>query len=360
MKVLFFLSHLQSGGAERTVSYLSSYLSDNGYNVTVLLLENSIFYELNKKTKVVTLNIPSKPKNVFHKLYLGLKRYVKIKKAIKKEKPDCVFCMIGFNAKYMINSKRNYKLITSERNRPEVGDVKLKERIFSRSDGVVFQTQRAMDFYTERIKVNGVVIHNAVGNDLVYNITPCKERKDKITAMGRLNDQKDYPTLLKAFALFKEEHPTFSLEIFGSGDESYKNKLIALCKELKIEKDVFFMGSHKDAIVKASDSACYVMSSKFEGMPNALMEAMGAGIPSISTDCPNGPAELIKDGENGLLVSVGDINALSNAMKRVVEDKELADKLSKNGREILKTHSISIKAKEYADFIEKTIEKQGT
>ena len=118
------------------------------------------------------------------------------------------------------------------------------------------------------------------------------------------------------------------------------------------------MGSHKDAIVKASDSTCYVMSSKFEGMPNALLEAMAVGLPCISTDCPNGPAELITPNKNGVLVSVGDEKALTDAILNFIENPDFANMCGRNAKEILETHNINIKAREYMDYIIKIFNEE--
>ena len=107
----------------------------------------------------------------------------------------------------------------------------------------------------------------------------------------------------KAFKKISIAHPELTLEIFGNGPDEDKLKLLA--SKLGILDKVSFMGVHKDAVLQVADSSCYVMSSFFEGMPNALMEAMAIGLPCVSTDCPNGPSELISNGENGLLVSVG-------------------------------------------------------
>jgi glycosyltransferase involved in cell wall biosynthesis len=270
--------------------------------------------------------------------------------------------MLPTNAKYVLNTvkSKKMKLITSERNNPSKVNnkrtKKIKNKVFLKSDGIIFQTQRAMDFYPEIIRKKGVVIHNAVGNDLVYDAPIVKTRANKITAIGRLDRQKDYPCLLNAFKNVLEKHPDFILEIFGEGAD--KSKLEILTKDLNISNNVKFMGAHRDAILKAADSACYVMSSKFEGMPNALMEAMAIGLPCVSTDCPNGPKELITNGENGLLVPVGNEKALSDAILKMIEDKDFAEKCGNNARRILDTHSIEIKAKEYKTFIEKVYNEE--
>jgi len=355
MKIVFLLSSLSSGGAERTVSYLSSYLAKKGDDVTILLFENEVFYTLHPDVKVESLDIKGTYKTIFGKYTNIAKRFIKTNNYLKKAKPDVVFCMLPYFAKYILNShkKYGYKLITSERINPESSSEStrnLKISIFKESDGVIFQTIRAKEFYLDYIGDKGVVIHNAVGNDRVYSIEPAKERKEKISAMGRLAPQKDYPTLIKAFRSVCEKYPQYTLEIFGKGPD--KDKLISLCETLGIKDKVIFKGSCEDAIERIADSKVYVMSSLFEGMPNALMEAMAVGLPCVSTDCPNGPKELITDGENGLLVPLSDVEKMTEAILKFIEDEELSLKCSQGAREILKTHHIDVKAKEFADYIE--------
>lgn len=355
MKILFLVSHLNSGGAERTVSYLSEYLSRNNIDVTVLSLSDDIFYNLGADVHLKLMHIKRSPQNAAERLYLIAKRFYLVKKHLKKNRYDAVFCMIPNTAKYLLRSHKTqgFKLITSERNNPAVelqrGELKLKKKIFNQADGIVFQTERAKLFYDKSIQQKGIVIHNAIGNKFVYNVPKVINREKKITAIGRLSEQKDYPTLFGAFSIVLKSHPDFRLEIFG--DDSQKETYNALLNELGIKEKVFFMGIHNDAVLKAANSACYVMSSKFEGMPNALMEAMAAGLPCVSTDCPNGPSELIDNGTNGLLVPVGDAYALSNAMLKMIEDCEFAEMCGTNARKILETHSIDIKAKEYMNYI---------
>ncbi len=354
MKIAFLVAHLTSGGAERTVAYLSSYLAENSCDVSVVSLTDDIFYTLNPKVNLRTFGIKSGYSNIFERYFLIFKRYYKLCRYLKKNKPDVVFCMLPNMAKYILHIKKNlkFKLVTSERINPESStstELLKKNAIFLESDGIIFQTERARNFYSPKIREKGIVIHNAIGNQLVYQVPKCIERKNKISAIGRLVDQKDYPTLLKSFKNVVEKYPEFTLEIFGKGYR--ENALSQLADDLGIGEKVVFKGECSDAILQAADSACYVMSSLFEGMPNALMEAMAAGIPCVSTDCPNGPDELITDGVNGLLVPLSDVDALTEAIFRMIEDKDFAELCGKNARDILKTHSVEIKAKEYMDFI---------
>lgn len=277
MKVLFLVAHLKSGGSERTVAYLSSYMAKSGYEVTILSLSDNIFYDIDDKVKLICLGIESVAKSTINRYFNAIKRKTKTKAYIKRECPDVVFCILPETAKYILNLHKNRKffLITSERNNPAIVKdsraIKLKNRIFNQSDGIVFQTKRAMEYYSQSIQDKGIVIPNAVGNNLVYKVPTIESRKKKITAIGRLNAQKDYPTLFRAFAIVLENHPDYKLEIFGDGPDA--RELREMVRKMGIEGSVCFKGAQKDAILQAANSACFVLSSVFEGMPNALMEA---------------------------------------------------------------------------------------
>ena len=355
MKIVFLVAHLLSGGAERTVSYLSSYMAKKGWDVTVLSITDDIFYELGEGVKLVKLGIPSSSKNVAERVLNAVKRNICIGKKIKEISPDAVFCMIPDVAKYIIGMcKRNrIKLLTSERCNPRFvkneNVQRIRKDVFANADGIVFQTERVTECFSDDIKKKGRVIHNAVGNEQVYTAITPEVREKKFTAIGRLSSQKDYPTMLSAFAKVAELHPEYTLEIFGGGSDL--EKLEANAKELGIFEKVKFMGVSKNAVTEAAKGSCFVMSSAFEGMPNALMEAMAVGLPCVSTDCPYGPAELIEDGVNGLLVPVGDIDALADAMLRMIEDSDFAEECGKNAKAILDTHSVDAIAEQYCKFI---------
>ena len=209
-------------------------------------------------------------------------------------------------------------------------------------------------WYPKNISEKGVVIHNAVGNALVYQVSDSIEAKNKISAVGRLSEQKDYPSLFKAFRLVSEKHPDIRLEIFGTGGDELSLRDFAT--KLGIDGKVDFMGTRKDAILMIADSLCYVMSSRFEGMPNALMEAMAIGLPCVSTDCPNGPRELIEDGVNGLLVPVGDHESLADAICKMIEDREFATTCAIRAKGILNTHSVENIAKQYMNYVQLVLE----
>lgn len=233
------------------------------------------------------------------------------------------------------------KVIISERNDPKHDSLSmvskiLRKLLYWRADGFVFQTKGAQSFYSRSIQKRSVVVHNPIMDNVPYKSNVCNK---EIVAVGRLMPQKNYPLLLQAFAQVVKNHPDYTLRIFGQG--ILLEELQMLSEELCVADKVVFEGFSDHVHESIKDSDIFVMSSDFEGMPNSLMEAMAMGFPVISTDCPSGgPAELIQNGENGLLVQVGDATALAKAMETLITDQKLKQQLSKNAVTLRKTHSV--------------------
>lgn len=180
------------------------------------------------------------------------------------------------------------------------------------------------------------MIHNPVYIDINRYKVPNKF-DNRIVAVGRLSNQKNYQMLIEAFSIIKDDFPQCNLEIYGEGP--LRDELDSLIKKYGLSDRVFLMGAFPDVLERIYGSRLFVMSSKYEGMPNALMEAMSMGIPVISTDCPcGGPSELIQDGVNGFLCENGDPVALSRKMSYVLR-KDNLNTVIKNEKLICRTHS---------------------
>jgi len=159
------------------------------------------------------------------------------------------------------------------------------------------------------------------------------DRRKIIVNVGKLSSQKNQTFLVQAFAKIADKFLEYQLHIYGEGDK--RSELEALSQELDLQDRVILKGNVSGLAKQIEDAALFVLSSDYEGMPNALMEAMAMGIPSISTDCPcGGPDFLIQNGENGVLVPVGDVECLANTMEKLLQDREMADMLGCNAVKI--------------------------
>ena len=360
MNIMFHTGSLDKGGAERVISNLSNYLDNENNNVCILVSRlDKIGYSLNNEVKVEVLN-PSKIQNFFVKNMIIFKNIIK---NIKIYKPDVIVCFLNepsirtlFLKKLHLVSK-NIKIIISVRNDPKkIYNTPIKKLImktfFKTGDGFVFQTIEAKNFFSKEVKEKSIIIPNPINTDFIGNFYKGKRKKTIIT-VGRLTEQKNHLLLIDAYYRVQLIHPEYILKIYGEGN--LKNTLLKHCLELKIEDKVLFMGVVDNIKDEIYDDGVFVLSSNYEGMPNALMEAMTLGLPCISTDCPcGGPRFLIENDKNGILVPVGNQEKLEMAIKKVINDNEFASKIGMEAHKISKVlnpNVINKKWKKYLDDI---------
>lgn len=193
------------------------------------------------------------------------------------------------------------------------------------ADYVVFQSRKVQEEFSKAIQRKSCIIPNPVS--VTCHARTASSRK--IVTAGRLHPQKNHAMLIRAFAAFHATHPLHTLHIFGDG--KLKEDLLALVESLGLQHAVFFEGFCDDVHAAISDAEMFVLSSDYEGMSNALIEAMMMGLPCISTTC-TGSDELITDGEDGLLVPVGSTDDLCQAMTRLADDAELRARLAYGAR----------------------------
>lgn len=351
MKIGIIIGSLGLGGAERVSTRLAEWWVTQNVDVS--------FY--------TTMAIPKKEYIISSKIkrfscYKESKTNTiqELRKTIKEDKPDVVvimdtpMCVFGVSA--LLGT--GIPFVVSERSDPKNANVRKITKVISRflmkfADGFVFQTTGARDYYPKTIAKRSVVI----ANPLVVSEIPDPfegERKKTVVAIGRLITAKNYPLLFKAFENFYYSHPDYTLEIYGDGIEM--ENLIKMIDTMSVKDKIHLNGARNDVLECAVDSGMFVLSSDLEGMPNALIEALAIGLPSISTNCPpGGPADLIEDGVNGLLVNVGDVEGLCSAMRRIATDDDFALSLSKNGVKIREKLNIDNIGKTWLEFLMKQV-----
>ena len=325
MRVMIVIGSMKRGGAERVASIVSNYYAGLGWGVCLVrCLFSEIEYELDKRIRTIDISKASVNQ------MLDTPRLVyRLRTLIKDEKPDAVLSfMVTINFVTALACKGlNVRFIPSERNDPAIGRTRFWQKAgawaYGQSSTTVFQTRRAMNFFSPKVQLKGVIIPNPVTVKEFAN-----DEKDKIiVTVGRLEKQKNQRMLIDAFDEFHRTHQEYRLKFFGRG--SLESKLREYVGNLGLADSVDFMGNVNNVHHQIKNASLFVLTSDFEGLSNALIEAMMIGLPCISTDCA-GADEIIDNGESGIIIKCGDIPALIVAMTKLIDDKKVAKEFADN------------------------------
>lgn len=361
MKILFAISTMQDGGAERTVANLANYFAKQNNEVTIMVLDNNeSFYNLDMKIGYRKLDLYRDSKGLINKV-LGYKKTInKIRKLFKEEEPEIVLSM---NYKLipiimMANILINIPIVCSERSNPYIYPNNLIWRylrgiLSTICDGYIFQTEKAKKYFPLITQKKSIIIQNPISSECeLYKDIYIGDKK-QIVAVGRLNKVKGFDSLIKAFSSIADKIQDINLIIYGEGPE--RNNLTNLIENLKLNNRVILYGKSTNVLNEIKNSKVFILSSRNEGMPNSLMEAMALGIPCISTKCELGPEELIENNINGLLVKVDDVEGMAISMSKLINDREFANTLSNNALKIKETNSLKKISMEYYTYFEQVI-----
>lgn len=325
-KYIFYIDSMQLGGANRVMANLVNHFSLIGAEVVlindIVPDKNMPEYEIEDSVKRIFLDIQDKSP-----VTSNIRRITKLRKTIKAEHTDAVVSFMGPPNIRMLLATIGLKCrkIVSIRNDPykEYGDglaKKITNILFRLADGCVFQTKDASEYFSKTVQQKSKIIFNPVGKQF-YGVKRGDNPKNIVT-VGRLFPQKNHVLLIKAFSKLAQEFPDENLIIYGEGD--LRSDLEDLVRKLGLENRVFLPGRASNIPEKLAEAKIFVLSSDYEGMPNALMEAMAVGVPVISTDCPcGGPKILVRDGIDGRLVPCGDVEYLANLLCQKLNDKNI-------------------------------------
>lgn len=207
-----------------------------------------------------------------------------------------------------------------------------QERAIKKLDAFVVLTQHDANSWSSIRKA--IVISNP------YSFAPEKPSdcsSKKIISVGRLNEQKGYERLIEAWAKISYKHPDWKINLYGQGE--LQDELEQLVKEFNITNSFHILPPTDKIIEKYCESSFYVMSSRFEGLPMVLLEAMSCGLPCISFNCPNGPSDLIENEKNGYLVENGNIEQLAEAIDKMIENNTLRQNMGRNAHMFVQKYS---------------------
>lgn len=354
-KIMFYINSIQHGGAERVITNLATELSNDYEVILATTLKRDNEYSLDSKVKRYILE---ENDYVHSTIKRNISRVKRLRKLCREEKPDALISFMAEPNYRAVLATRGLgiKTIISVRNDPNkeyAGSLGhfLAKHLLIHADGCVFQTEEAQKWFPLKFQKKSKIIFNAVA-DVFYH-TERNTEIGTIVTCGRLEPQKNHSLLIKAFAEVNKEFPNSKLLIYGVGCEKAKLEKLVDC--LRIKGKVHFMGLTDNVPDVLSKANLFVLSSDYEGMPNALMEALTVGVPCISTDCPcGGPKMLVENGVNGLLVPVGDENQMRDMMVKVLSKPDFADELGRRAKiqaEEFRPEKVIVEWKQYIENI---------
>ncbi|MCK9264909.1 MAG: glycosyltransferase family 4 protein [Deltaproteobacteria bacterium] len=335
---------LSAGGAERVVSEMANWWVARGCEVAVLTFWGSEHdhYRLDPRVQRITLDFRRHSPTLRHYLGSRIRLPFRIRETVRTFKPDAVISFIDLVNIIMVITLAGTKipLIVSERIDPRHHPISrlrsLARRLCYRyASALVVQTGSVAGWAETVMPASRIeVIPNFVRilpgtDDLAVHKGP---EGPYILAIGRLNRQKGYDVLIRAFAMAKAAQAGWRLVILGEGPE--RSNLERLAADLGIGDAVLMPGIVREPAEWMRQAAFFVLPSRYEGFPNALLEAMACGCAVIAADCPSGPAEIIRHNVDGLLVPKEDVGGLSAAILKLMEDKALRHRLGSRAVEV--------------------------
>jgi glycosyltransferase involved in cell wall biosynthesis len=339
MRVAFVLSGLGAGGAERVVSLISSAWALRGNDVVVIAFdapEERIFHSFNPRVRLVRLAIPADGRISFAAAASTLARIAALRRTLRDIQPDLVVSFLTkVNVLTLVAAAGLQRpVVVSERNNPTRQEIHpawnmLLAWLYRRASAVVMQTEASLSCLPRSGRSRATIIPNPIPEPAARRAaTPASAT---VVAVGRLVRQKGFDLLLDAFSRIAARHPGWSLAIWGEGPE--RQSIEAQVEALGLAARVKLHGLSAAPASWTAGASAFVLSSRYEGFPNALGEAMAAGLPVAAFNCAFGPGEMIRNEVDGLLVPDEDVDALADALDRLMADPALRARLGTAARE---------------------------
>ncbi len=348
-RLTMVISSLSPGGAERIMSVMANYWEEKGLEVTLITLDSrcSDFYFLRPGVGRIALGAMGDSRGPARALMNNAVRIRKLRRAIVSSGPDFVISFMEKTNVLTLLATRglDLKVIVSERidpSRQETGQVwsRLRRICYPWAGSIVAQTGRAGKWLEVHIRKgtvaiipNPVVLSDDKKNGVsLADVLPPSPASLTVAAMGRLHRQKGFDLLIRAFAEVAPAFPAWRLVILGEGEE--RRMLERLAEGMSVGNRVFLPGIVRNPSGVFGQVDLFVLSSRYEGFPNVLLEAMACGLPVISFDCPSGPREIIRDAVDGKLVPAERVDVLAQAMRKMMSDEAERRRLSARAAEV--------------------------
>jgi GalNAc-alpha-(1->4)-GalNAc-alpha-(1->3)-diNAcBac-PP-undecaprenol alpha-1,4-N-acetyl-D-galactosaminyltransferase len=363
MKITLVIYAMGLGGAQRVMSILANYWATHGWEVTLITLSGNSrpsFYHLESQVKLVQLGIIGDSPSPLTLIFTGWRRIRLLREAIIASKPDVIISFL--NTVNVITSiatwQLNIPIVVSEHIYPGFTDVNqvwqiLMKLTYRHADLVTLLTESALAFYPAAKGYRSIVMPNPV---VTPDLAIDPERllvSPMLIAVGRLQPQKGFDLLIRAFSQLQSKYPDWQLTILGEGP--IRKELEELRSQLQSIDRIHLPGQVQNVNAYLRQADIFVLSSRFEGFPMSLCEAMACGLPVLSTDCLSGPREIITDGVDGMLVATEDINALADGLDALMSNPTKRQQLAQSAPQILDRFGLEQVMKMWSHRIEEAI-----
>lgn len=335
-RIMFILPGLTAGGSEHVVSFVANRLAQSGLDIGIVSFEaggSTPYYRTDERIGIEYLDVPISKKGMVGAMSDIVRRVRRLREVLTTWRPDLVVSLLTRSNVIAVLAARplTIPVIVSERNNPLRQKPGLIWRIlrrytYARAYGLITMTRGALECFPPSMRPRGWVIPNMA--DYQDRKPRFDNRTKKMTAVGRLVDQKGFDLLIESWAQTAGRHPDWHLRIWGEGPD--RGTLQALIQRLGVEESVEMPGISTTPGGWIEEADAFVLSSRFEGWGLVLGEAMAAGLPCISFNCPFGPADMITNAHDGLLIEDGDVDAMAAALSRVMSDDALRGQLGRN------------------------------
>jgi glycosyltransferase involved in cell wall biosynthesis len=342
-RVALIISALSDGGAERVVCSLARYWSRAGCEVVVVTISgrDTDRYELPPEVERIALDLAHDSRNRLEGLLRSSRRVTRLRAALRRVRPDVVVSFLARTNVLTLAATcgMGTPLFVCERSDPRRERIgapwaALRRALYPLATGVVVQTERVAP-WARAVCPRVYVIPNFVEAPASLARPDEAAGEKRLVAMGRLAPEKGFDLLVRAFALVAPSRPDWALVIVGEGAE--RRNLEALVSGLGLRDRVRLPGRTSEPGSFLAAAHAFALASRYEGFPNALLEAMACGLPVAAFDCDSGPAEIVAHERTGLLVPAGDVAALAAALGRLMDHPEERARLGAAAREITST-----------------------